>query len=141
MRFEISLLIEESTIPFRVVNTNLIVEETSNGYTASALFDVFKGKGETPQDALLDYLRQALEGIRAFHGEDKPVREYTDESTGVQLIVEKDNPDYPGYPKLTIVCPKQISSIDVINDAVARLQNMAAIAPQHRIPPIRIDRR
>ncbi len=87
MRFEISLLIEESTIPFRVVNTNLIVEETSNGYTASALFDVFKGKGETPQDALLDYLRQALEGIRAFHGEDKAVREYTDESTGVQWCI------------------------------------------------------
>ncbi len=140
MRFEISLLIEESTIPFRVVNTNLIVEETSNGYTASAMFDMFKGKGETPRDALLDYLRQALEGIRVFHGEDKAVREYTDESTGVQLIVEKDNPDYPGYPKLTIVCPKQVS-IDVINDAVARLQDMAAIAPQHRIAPIRIDRR
>ncbi len=43
-------------------------------------------------------------------------KEYTDESTGVQLIVEKDNPDYPGYPKLTIICPKQVSSIDVIND-------------------------
>ena len=43
MRFEISLLIEESTIPFRVVNTNLIVEETGNGYTASAMFDMFKG--------------------------------------------------------------------------------------------------
>jgi len=141
MRFEISLLIEESTIPFRVVTTNLIVEETSNGYTASAMFDMFKVKVETPQDALLDYLRQALEGIRAFHGEDKAVREYTDESTGVRLIVEKDNPDYPGYPKLTIVCPKQVSSIDVINDAVVRLQNMAAIAPQHRIAPIRIDRR
>lgn len=67
MRFEISLHIEESTIPFRVVNTHLIVEETDNGYTASAMFDMFKGKGETPRDALLDYLRQALEGIHAFH--------------------------------------------------------------------------
>jgi hypothetical protein len=68
-------------------------------------------------------------------------KEYTDELTGVKLVVEKDNPDYPGYPKLTIVCPKQVSSIDVINDAVARLQDVAAIAPQHRIPPIKIERR
>lgn len=66
MRFEISLRIEESTVPFRVINTGLIVEKTGDEYTASMMFDMFKGKGETPRDALLDYIRQALEGIRAF---------------------------------------------------------------------------
>lgn len=64
-------------------------------------------------------------------------KEYTDEQTSVRLIVEQNNPGFPGHPKLTITCPVQhILSLEEINEAMDRLQSRAGISPQHRMSPL-----
>ena len=66
-------------------------------------------------------------------------REYTDEQTGIRFIVEQDNYDYPDYPKLTVICPPDITlSIEQVNGALQRLQNRAGISLSHRMPPLRL---
>ncbi|HZU01544.1 MAG TPA: hypothetical protein VFA10_17885 [Ktedonobacteraceae bacterium] len=64
-------------------------------------------------------------------------REYTDELTGVRLLIEKENPAYPDHPKMTVICPHNFDGKhEKINEAMLRLQIRAGIPPEERMQPL-----
>jgi len=132
-------------------------ENTAPGYTWEEKIDnlvkLAKAAGRylnSRDEQGTDYNEEAMFNLREAYDEfcewrhDEPYvvdeiwallgrKEYIDESTGVKLIVEEDNPGFPGIPRLILVCPQQVLPLSAINDAAARLQNTAGIS-QNRIP-------
>ena len=64
--------------------------------------------------------------------------EYVDEVTTVRMIVDSYNPEYPGHPKITVICPTRRVSLEEINAAMSRLRSRAGI-PYEDFPDLRLE--
>ncbi len=56
--------------------------------------------------------------------------EFVDEVTTVRMIVDSYNPEYPGHPKITVICPTRRLSLEEINAAISRLRSRAGITAE-----------
>ncbi len=56
--------------------------------------------------------------------------EFVDEVTTVRMIVDSYNPEYPGHPKITVICPTRRVSLEEINAAISRLRSRAGITAE-----------
>ncbi len=57
--------------------------------------------------------------------------EFVDELTAIRMLVDQDNPGYPGHPKITVICPERSVSLEEINAALSRLRFRAGIPYEH----------
>ena len=64
--------------------------------------------------------------------------EFVDDRTAVRMIVDQHNSEYPGHPKITVICPTRRLSLEEINAAMSRLRSRAGI-PDEDFPDLRED--
>jgi hypothetical protein len=77
-----------------------------------------------------------IDEIKALIGQKT---EYTDELTGILMRIDHDNPEYPGHPKISVICPEPSTfsafSIQQVNEALHRLRRLARV-PYEQFPDI-----